>query len=193
MAISVLKFSVVTEYILFKFSWLYCQAQHSLWTFWKLVILKLHFLNVSVLLNEKQLPPEITPKLLQWLNYCRVTLWILASSVACGHTMRPCSGYQFINSAGTLGFAVILCAETNCTSQNMILSYRILGLIFYSSGNTKEILGMHWKANCTVMLNIPEIWTVLKHPSCSQVSKSLNLAESFSIYSVFITSVYVIS
>lgn len=114
-------------------------------------------------------------------------LWILAFSVACGHTMRPCSGYQFISSAGTLGFAVILCAATNCASQNVILFYRILSLNFYSSGNKKEILGMHWKANCTVMLNIPEIWTVLKHPSCSQVSKCLNLAESFSICFIFIT------
>lgn len=84
---------------------------------------------------------------------------------------EACSGYQFVSSAETLGFAVILCAATNCTSQNMILSCRILGFIFYSSGNTKEILGMH-KANCTVMSNIPEIWTVLKHPSCSlQISQ----------------------
>lgn len=128
------------------------------------------------------------------------TFWIIASSVAYCHTMRLCSGYHFIRSAilypyasGTLGFAVILCIATNYTSQNMILSYRILGLIFYSSGNREEILGMHWEAKCTVMLNIPQIWTELKRPSYHQLSNPLSLAERFSVYLIFITFVCIIS
>lgn len=171
MAISPLKLSVVTEYLLFKLRWL-LPGSTFLMDFMAVSYSEVAFLNFICPLEwKKTLHCEITPELSQWLNYCRAILWILASSVDCGHTMRPCSGYQFVSSAETLGFAVIVCAATNCTSQNMIVSYRILGLIFYSSGNTKEILGMH-KANCTVMLNIPEVWTVLKHPSCSlQISQ----------------------
>lgn len=80
------------------------------------------------------------------------TLWIIASSVACGHTMRLCSGYHFITIAipthmflGLWDFQWFF--ATNCTSQNSVLQNSGINFLFIREHGINT--GMYWKAKCT--------------------------------------------